>query len=92
MININATGDDELKEEAAALLGIADRIEFGNGDYPALIRAASKLANGHEGSERERAIHASQTVIRPLAGETVAAASTESEADSETPEIVEEKR
>ena len=87
MMNSNANGDDELEEEAAALLSIADRIETGNGDYPALIRTAAKLANGHEGSERERAIHVSQTMIRPLAG-SMAAASTDPETDSEVPEGV----
>ncbi len=52
--------------EADALLGIADRIEFGNGDYPALMRAAADLANGKDGDEHERAVHVSRTVIRPL--------------------------
>jgi len=54
-------------EEAAALRGVADRIEFGNGDYPALVRAAADLSDGQAGDERERASHASKTVIRPLA-------------------------
>jgi MFS family permease len=54
-------------EEAAALRGVADRIESGNGDYPALVRAAADLSDGHAGDERERASHASKTVIRPLA-------------------------
>jgi EmrB/QacA subfamily drug resistance transporter len=54
-------------EESTALLGVADRIERGNGDYPALNHAAAGLANGHEGSERERAVHVSKTIIRPLA-------------------------
>ncbi|CAA9451793.1 MAG: Uncharacterized MFS-type transporter [uncultured Rubrobacteraceae bacterium] len=54
-------------EEAAALAGVADRIESGNGDYPALVRAAAELSGGHDGDERERAAHASRTVIRPLA-------------------------
>ena len=55
------------REEAAALRGVADRIESGNGDYPALVRAAAGLSDGHDGDERERADHASKTVIRPLA-------------------------
>lgn len=55
------------REEAAALRGVADRIESGNGDYPALVRAAAGLSDGHDGDERERAAHASKTVIRPLA-------------------------
>lgn len=54
-------------EEAAALRGVADRIESGNGDYPALVRAAAGLSDSHDGDERERAAHASKTVIRPLA-------------------------
>lgn len=41
-------------------------IESGNGDYPALVRAAN-LSVGHDGGERERASHASKTVIRLLA-------------------------
>ena len=54
-------------EEAAALRGVADRIESGHGDYPALVRAAAGLSDGHGGDERERAAHASKTVIRPFA-------------------------
>ncbi|MDQ3378004.1 MAG: MFS transporter [Actinomycetota bacterium] len=57
-------------EGATALLGVAERIENGNGDYPALTRTAADLANGHGGenaNEREKAIHISRTVIRPLA-------------------------
>ena len=57
-------------EEATALRGIAERIEEGNGEYPALLSAAAGLAAGEGGSERERAIHASRTVIRPLADGT----------------------
>jgi hypothetical protein len=49
------------------LLGIADRIEGGNGFYPALLSTAAEMANGHDGSERERVVHVSKTVIRPLA-------------------------
>jgi len=55
------------REEAAALRGVADRIESGNGDYPALVRAAAGLSDGHDGDECKRADHASKTVIRPLA-------------------------
>jgi hypothetical protein len=58
---------DPNPEEATALRGIADRIEGGNGDYPALLSAAAGLADRRDGNERERAIHASRTVIRPLA-------------------------
>jgi len=50
-----------------AIQSLADRIESGNGGYPNLMRAASELADGHEGDERERAVHASKTIIRPLA-------------------------
>ena len=55
-------------ETSTALLGVADRIEHGNGDYPALMQAAAGLAtvNG-DTDERERAVHASKTIIRPLA-------------------------
>ena len=71
----------DLGEESAALLSVAERIEHGNGDYPGLIRAAAKLANGHEGSERERAVHVSKTIIRPLA-ESLAASSGNSGAET----------
>jgi MFS transporter len=54
-------------EESAALRGVADRIESGNGNYPALVRAAAGFSGGHGGDERERAAHASKAVIRPLA-------------------------
>lgn len=50
---------------AGALIGLAERIEAGNGGYPNLVRAAAALADGRD--ERERAIHASKTVVRPLA-------------------------
>ena len=48
-------------------VGVADRIESGNGDCPALIRATAGLSGGPGDDERERAAHASKTVIRPLA-------------------------
>ena len=48
-------------------VGVADRIESGNGDYPSLVRAAAGLSGGHDGDERGRAVQASKTVIRPLA-------------------------
>ena len=44
-------------------LGVADRIELGNGDYPSLVRETAGLSGG---DERGRAAHASKTVIRPL--------------------------
>src|ERR671916_2063040 len=52
---------------AEALLGLAERIESRDGGYPNLVSAAAALANGRDGDERERAVHASRTVIRPLA-------------------------
>ena len=61
------TSEPPSPEEAAALRSVADRIETGNGDYPALVRAAAEISDSHEGGERERATHASRTVIRPLA-------------------------
>lgn len=56
----------ERKRASAALLSLAERIEHGNGDYPNLVRAAAELANGHGGTERERAVHVSRTIVRPL--------------------------
>jgi hypothetical protein len=90
-VNEGSGTDAELEEEAAALLSIAERIEHGNGDYPGLIRAAAKLANGHEGSERERAVYVSKTMIRPLVGAMVAS-STDLEVGSEVREGVKEER
>jgi hypothetical protein len=55
----------ERRRASDALLGLAERIERGSGDYPNLLRAAD-LANGHDGTERERAAYVSRTVIRPL--------------------------
>ncbi len=60
------TGPAERKRAAAGLLSLANRIEYGDGDYPNLVRAAASLANGHDGDERERAVCASKTIIRPL--------------------------
>ncbi len=56
----------ERRRASAALLSLAERIERGNGDYPNLLRAAAGLANGHGGTERERAVCASRTVVRTL--------------------------
>ena len=64
--DLSASADPN-PEEAAALRGIADRIEDGNGDYPALLSAAAGLADDNDGNERDKAIYASRTVIRPLA-------------------------
>jgi hypothetical protein len=62
-----ATTPSERKVTAAALLGLASRIESGGARYPNLTRAAAALANGHDADERERAVRASKTIIRPLA-------------------------
>ena len=65
--SINGMSDAaERRRASAALLSLAERIEHGNGGYPNLIRAASEFANGHGGTERDRAVHASKTVVRPL--------------------------
>ncbi len=56
----------ERRRASAALLSLAERIERGNRDYPNLLRAAAGLANGHGGTERERTVCASRTVVRPL--------------------------
>lgn len=56
----------ERRRASAALLSLAERIEHGNGDYPNLLRAAAGLANGHGGTERERAVYVSSTVVRLL--------------------------
>lgn len=73
MTDESAGSDAGQRGEAAALLAVAERIESGDGSYPGLTRAAAELANGCDGSERERAVHASKTVIRPLAGTLIAA-------------------
>jgi EmrB/QacA subfamily drug resistance transporter len=60
-------GSDGNGGRAEALLGVAERIESRDGYYPNLVSVAATLANGRDGDERERAVHASKTVIRPLA-------------------------
>jgi EmrB/QacA subfamily drug resistance transporter len=65
----DATTPAGRRGKAIALLGLADRIEAGNGRYPNLIRAAAGLANGSGGDERERALYASRSIVRPLAEE-----------------------
>ncbi len=60
------TTTSERKRGATALLGLANRIESGSGDYPNLTQAAAELANEHGGDEHERAVHASKTILRPL--------------------------
>jgi len=61
------TTPSERKGAAVALQDLADRIESGNGDYARLTRAAADLADGHGDDERERALHVSRAIIRPLA-------------------------
>ena len=62
-----ATTPSDRKGAAVALQDLADRIESGNGDYPQLTRAAVDLADRHGDDERERALHVSRAIIRPLA-------------------------
>jgi hypothetical protein len=66
--SVRVAGDplDRLKL-AALLIGLARRIEFSGAGYPNLIRSAAELAEGRGESEHERALHASKTIIRPLA-------------------------
>lgn len=66
--SVRVAGDsfDRLKL-AAILIGLARRIESSSADYPNLIQTAAELAEGRSGSEHERALHASKTIIRPLA-------------------------
>lgn len=52
---------------AAILVSLARRIELSAEDYPNLIRAAAEIAPDYEGGEKERALHVSRTIIRPLA-------------------------
>jgi hypothetical protein len=68
LLSIGGTDmSSDRKRAAIGLLGLANRIEYANGDYPNLVQAAAKLANGSDGDEHERAVHASKTIIRPLA-------------------------
>ncbi len=68
--SVRVAGDssDRLKL-ATILIGLARRIEYSGVDYPNLVRSASELAEGRGGSEHERALNVSKTVIRPLADE-----------------------
>jgi MFS family permease len=63
----DAITPSERKGAAVALQDLADRIESGNGDYPQLTRAAADLVDRHGDDERERALHVSRAIIRPLA-------------------------
>src|SRR5215208_543539 len=72
LVSVNGTASLPRREgAAAALLSLAERIESGDESYPNLIRAAAGLANGRGGDERERAVHASRTIIRPLAEDRI---------------------
>jgi hypothetical protein len=66
--SIRAAGDsfDRLKL-AAILLGLARRIESSGAEYPNLIQTAAELSESPNGSEHERALYVSKTIIRPLA-------------------------
>lgn len=68
--SVRVAGDplDRLKL-ATILVGLARRIESSGVDYPNLIRSAAELAEGRGGSEHERALNVSKTIIRPLADE-----------------------
>ena len=68
--SVRVAGDsfDRLKL-ATILIGLARRIESLGADYPNLIRSAAELAEGRGGSEHERALNVSETIIRPLADE-----------------------
>lgn len=57
----------ERLKAAAIFLGLARRIESSGGDYPNLTLAAANLAEGQGGTERERALRASERILRPLA-------------------------
>ncbi len=52
---------------AAILIGLARRVEYSSLRYPSLIRAAADLASEHTGTAYEKALHTSNTIIRPLA-------------------------
>jgi len=72
LVSVNGTASLPRREgAAAALLSLAERIESGDESYPNLIRTAAGLANGRGGDERERAVHASRTIIRPLAEDRI---------------------
>ena len=67
LLSVNGMETPEERNRAAsALLGVANRLEYGSEDYPNLVRVAAGLANGSGGDERERALRASRTVILPL--------------------------
>jgi EmrB/QacA subfamily drug resistance transporter len=67
LLSVNGMETPEERNRAAsALLGVANRLEYGSEDYPNLVRVAAGLANGSGDDERERALRASRTVILPL--------------------------
>ena len=68
LAELNGARDEGGRKKAAEdLLGLAERLEAGNGRYPNLLRVASELADGDGTNEQERAAHVSRTVVRPLA-------------------------
>ena len=64
-----AGGSFDRLKLATILVGLARRIESSGAAYPHLIRSAAELAEGRGGSEHERALNVSETIIRPLADE-----------------------
>lgn len=62
-----ADGSLDRLKLAALLIGLARRIESPDAGYPNLIHAAAGLAESRGGSEHERALRVSKTIIRPLA-------------------------
>jgi MFS family permease len=59
---------------AIALTAIANRIDRANGDSPALLAAAARLAPDGGSTDGERARTAARTVLRPLAARVLTAA------------------
>jgi hypothetical protein len=59
---------------AIALTAIADRIDRANGDSPALLAAAARLAPEGGSTDGERARTAARTVLRPLAAHVLTTA------------------
>jgi MFS family permease len=59
---------------AIALTAIADRIDRANGDSPALLAAAARLAPDGGSTDGERARTAARTVLRPLAAHVLTTA------------------
>lgn len=70
---------------AIALTAIANRIDRANGDSPALLAAAARLAPQGGSTDGERARTAARTVLRPLAAHVLTAALAGNRAASATP-------